>query len=150
MHIINDWFKRHFSDPQLIILVAILLVATVVIVTMGQTLAPVLAGLFIAYLLDGMVSVLERLHLPRLVSVIVIFVLFMALMIFILFGLLPMLSVQIGQFVKDLPSMFKRGNELLMRLPSRYPDIISQEQVIALMNILQTELGHLGQRLLSY
>ena len=118
MNIFRDWFKRHFTDPQIIILVALLVLSTVVILTMGKTLAPVLASVLIAYLLDGLVAALERLRVPRLPAVVFIFLIFMAFLVFILFGLLPMLSVQVGQFVRDLPSMFTRGKELLMHLPS--------------------------------
>ncbi len=149
MHILQDWFKRHFTDPEIVILIILLVLCTVVMVTMGQTLAPILASVFIAYLLDGMVAPLERLHVPRFPAVLFIFLLFMAFSIFLLFGLLPMLSVQLGQFVRDLPNMFLRGKELIMLLPSKYPGVISQEHISALIDILQSELGNLGQKILT-
>ena len=149
MHIFQDWFKRHFTDPEIIILFALLVLSTVVMVTMGQTLAPILASVFIAYLLDGLVAAMLRLRIPRLPAVLFIFLLFMAFLFFLLFGLLPMLSFQMGQFVRDLPNMFTRGKDLLMRLPSRYPEFISQSQISALIDILQSEIGNLGQKILT-
>jgi putative permease len=149
MHIFKDWFKRHFTDPEIIILTALLVLSTVVMVTMGQTLAPILASVFIAYLLDGLVAPIERLRVPRFPAVLLIFLLFMAFLFFVLFGLLPMLSFQMGQFVRDLPNMFTRGKDLLMHLPSRYPELISQSQISALFDILQSEIGTMGQKILT-
>ena len=150
MQIIREWFHRHFSDPQVLILFFVLLGGTAAILTLGRIMAPVLASLVIAYLLEGLVGFLGRHRIPRLVAVLIVFLTFMAFLIFLLFGLLPKLSYQVGQMVGELPSMFGRGQRQLMRLPEKYPDFISQEQVVALVRFLQTELGHMGQRLLSF
>jgi len=45
--------------------------------------------------------------------------------------------------------MFAEGKTLLMHLPSRYPDLISENQVAALIDNLQSEMGRYGQNLLS-
>lgn len=150
MNIFRDWFRRHFADPQIVILVALLVIGTFIILTMGHILTPVLASVVIAYLLDGFVGFLERYHLPRLIGVLLVFLIFMAFLLFLLFGLLPMLSRQIGQVLGDLPSMISRGREELLRLPDRYPDFISKDQIVTLTDFLQTELGDLGKRLLSF
>ncbi len=150
MQLFQEWYKRYFTDPQIIIMVLLLISAVLVIWTMGGQLTPVFASLVIAYLLDGLVTALERLRIPRMIAVLLIFLLFMAFMVFLLFGLLPMISIQVGQFVRDLPSMFNRGKELVMHLPQRYPDVISQDQVSALMDILQNEIGRLSKTALSF
>ena len=150
MQIIREWFRRHFSDPQVLILFFVLLGGTVAILTLGQIMAPVLASLVIAYLLEGLVGFLERRRIPRLVAVLIVFLTFMTFLFFLLFGLLPKLSYQIGQVFGELPSMFGRGQQQLMHLPEKYPDFISQEQVVALVGFLQTELGRMGQKFLSF
>ncbi len=150
MQIIREWFRRHFSDPQVIILFFILLGGTVAILTLGQIMAPVLASLVIAYLLEGLVGFLERRRIPRLAAVLIVFLTFMTFLFFLLLGLLPKLSYQIGQVFGELPSMFGRGQQQLMHLPEKYPEFISQEQVVALVGFLQTELGRMGQRFFSF
>ncbi|MEA3230684.1 MAG: AI-2E family transporter [Thermodesulfobacteriota bacterium] len=150
MQIIREWFRRHFSDPQVLILFFILLGGTVAILTLGQIMAPVLASLVIAYLLEGLVGFLERRRIPRLAAVLIVFLTFMTFLFFLLFGLLPKLSYQIGQVFGELPSMFGRGQQQLMHLPEKYPEFISQEQVVALVGFLQTELGRMGQRFFSF
>lgn len=149
MNIFRDWFKRYLADSQVVSMVLLLALSVLVVATMGKTLAPILASVLIAYLLDGLVVSIERIRIPRLVAVILIFTIFMTVLLLLLFGLLPALSVQVGQFVKDLPAMFAEGKALLMHLPSRYPELFSQKQVASLMDILQSEMGNVGQTVLS-
>lgn len=150
MNIIREWFRRHFSDPQVLILFFILLGGVVIILTLGRIMAPVLASVVIAYLLEGLVAFLERHRIPRLAAVLIVFLTFMAFLLFLLFGLLPKLSYQIGQVASELPAMLGRGQRQLMHLPEKYPDFISQEQVVGLVGFLQTEVGRMGQRLLGF
>ncbi|MCB1777774.1 MAG: AI-2E family transporter, partial [Candidatus Competibacteraceae bacterium] len=67
MKILNEWFERFFHDPQAVILTVVLVLGTSVILLMGRDLAPVLASIVIAYLLEGIVQALQwRLRMPRL------------------------------------------------------------------------------------
>jgi putative permease len=143
------WFRRHFSDPQVVILSSFLLGGFAVFFFFGAMLAPIIASVVIAYLLESLVRKLEQLRVPRLLAVIVVFVLFMTLLVFALFGLLPLLSAQISQLVQQLPKMIGRGQELLLRLPELYPNFVSREQVLELMGAVRNELGALGQYVLS-
>lgn len=150
MNLFREWFHRYFTDPQVIILIVTLIIGTLVILTMGNILAPVLAAVVIAYLLDGLVNQLEKIKTPRFIAVMVVFITFMACLFIILFGLMPRLSIQVGQVVGELPSMITRGQKELMLLPERYPELISLEHVMTVTRVLQTELGNLGQKLLAF
>ena len=90
MKIISDWFQRLFNDPQAVILTIVLVLGASVILFMGRDLAPVLASMVIAYLLEGIVQLLQhRARLPHLLAVIVVFMLFITFVLFLLLGLLP-------------------------------------------------------------
>ncbi len=149
MNMIADWFRRHFSDPQVVILAVFLVIGFAVVLVFGEMLAPVLAAIIIAYMLEWPVKRMERTGLPRLFSVIVVFLLFLFVLVFVLFGLMPLLSQQISQLVQQLPGMISRGQTLLLRLPEQYPNFISREQIIELMGALRSELGAVGQYVLS-
>ena len=41
MRLITDWFKRTFSDPQIVFLTLVLVIGFAVVLTMGDMLAPV-------------------------------------------------------------------------------------------------------------
>ena len=56
MQQLTAWFKRHFSDPEVIFLALFLVIGFAVVLTLGDMLAPVLASIVIAYLLEGVVG----------------------------------------------------------------------------------------------
>jgi putative permease len=151
MKIISDWFQRLFNDPQTVILTIVLVLVTSVILVMGRDLAPVLASIVIAYLLEGVVQMLQRwLRLPRLLAAVVVFVLFLAFVLFLLLGLFPMASRQLTQFVQQLPNMIIRGQQLLLSLPALYPEFITEAQVLEVINAMRAEVATWGQNVLSW
>jgi len=149
MKIISNWFRRYFSDPQVVILAVLLFIGTLVILMLGNMLAPVLASVVIAYLLEGLVGILERRRIPRLVAVLLVFFSFIVFLLFLMLGLFPLLWQQLGQLFQKLPSMISWSQRELLQLPERYPDFISEQQVIDIINVLRSELTNLGQRILS-
>ena len=50
IEVIKGWFEKHFSDPQAIILVSILVLGAILVLYWGRILTPVLAGIIIAYI----------------------------------------------------------------------------------------------------
>jgi len=134
MQVVKDWFRRHFSDPQVVILALVLLLGLVVVVFFGTMLAPVFTAIVLAYLLEGLVVRLERWNVPRWVAVLLVFVTFVAAFLFILLGIVPPLARQVSQLVQQLPDWIAQGRELLLRLPQRYPQVITQQQVDAIIN----------------
>jgi putative permease len=113
-------------------------------------LTPVFAALVIAYLLDGMVSTLQRFHLPHLAAVLIVFLLFISCLFFLSLGLLPLLSRQIAQLVKEIPEMVSGFRNQLILLPQKYPEFISEAQINNMVEYLTTELTRLVQRFVTY
>ena len=149
MKMITDWFRYQFNNPQVVFLTLFLVLLFVVVVLMGNMLAPLLAAVVIAYLLEGLVGVLEKTRLPRLIAVLVVYFAFLLFVVLILFGLLPLLSQQATQFVQQIPSMLNVGQDVLLKLPESYPEIVSADQIGEIMVLIRTELTSWGQKLLS-
>jgi len=149
MNVLTNWFRRYFSDPQILFLAVLLLVVFAILITLGNMLTPVLASIVIAYLLEGLVILLERRALPRLLSVLVVFVLFMLFVLSVLFWVVPLLSRQVTDLVQQLPAMLAEGQQALMALPQRYPDLITSEQVGEVIGMIRGEIAGLGQQVLS-
>jgi len=149
MQLIRDWFRRNFADPQVVVLLVVLGVGFAVVLTFGGMLAPVLASLVIAYLLEGLVALAARLGIPRLPAVVLVVFLFLVFLALTLFGLLPLLSVQISGLVQELPAMIARGQKELMALPQRYPELVSAEQVELLLAGIGKEVAGFGQQVVS-
>jgi putative permease len=148
--VIGSWFKRHFSDPQVVMLAVLLLSGFLVVIYFGEMLAPVLASLVIAYLLEGLIGLMQRRNVPRLIAVWAAFLLFIVVLVFLIFGLVPLLSTQVAQFVQELPSMISRGQGAIMQLPERYPDFINQQQLADLLNSIRAEIATAAQSVLAF
>ena len=147
---INTWYKRYFTDPQASLLVILLAFGLIILLTMGKMLAPLLAALIIAYLLEGAVSKLQAKDISRFISVNIVYSLFLVFMAFILFGFMPLLSKQVSQFFQEVPEMMRNIQGLLLRLPEQYPDLVSEEYVWELNSNLRDSFSALGQNVLSF
>ena len=147
---IRDLLKRYFSDPQVIILILILLAGLVFIVLLGDMLLPVFVAIIIAYLLDGVVSWLQRFGLPRNAAVIIVFTCFIALVAVLLIGLLPHITRQIAQLIQELPVMLAKGQKELLKLPEKYPDFFSHDRISQIFTYIGSDIADLGQRVLSF
>ena len=122
---ISGWFQRNFSDPQVVILALFLVLGVAIVVLFGRMLTPVVASIVIAYLLEGPVQRLERLGLPRLISVVSVFAAFIASLFFLIFGLLPLLTRQLATMVQQVPGYIQQAQDWLATLPERYPQLVA-------------------------
>ncbi len=150
MQLLKDWFRHSFSDPQVVILGLFLVIGFAVVIGLGAWLAPMFASIVIAYLLEAVVSRLQRLGVPRLVAVILVFLLFIAVLVFLMFGLVPLVSRQLTQLVSQFPSWVTKGQDLLRQLPAAYPQILSERQIEDLISQLGQEVAGLGQSVLGW
>ena len=146
---VRNWFGKNFSDPQVIGLAFVLVIGFLLIYATGQILLPVYAGLVIAYLLEGLVEQLVKRRVPRVASVIFVFSLFISSLVFTIVGILPLLSRQLTQLINRIPEMFSRGQELLLTLPKRYPELISVNQVAEISSAIRLEVLTYSQEALS-
>ena len=143
------WFRQHFSNPQVVYLALALLCILLIISLAGNMLTPVIAGLVIAYLLEGLIGRLTQIKVPRIVAVWLVFLGFIVFLASILIGLLPVLYNQLTDVVQQIPSMLARGQAALMTLPERYPELFSIAQVQELIDNMRTQLTDFGQNLVT-
>jgi putative permease len=149
MEQIRDWFRRHLSDPQVVILSLILVVGVVVVTATNRLLAPVFASLVLAYLLEGAVRPLVARGLPRTGAASLVFSGFMVVLVALLLVLGPALWRQTAQLMADLPQILTQGQQVLMGLPERYPDLITEAQVGEVMTRIRGDITGLGQAILE-
>jgi putative permease len=150
MNLLTSWFRRTFADPQVVILGIVLVVGVAIVAGLGQMLAPVFASIVIAYLLEAVVIRLQKLGLPRIASVSLVFLLFLTSLFFVLFGLVPKLTRQLTQLVQQIPNYITQGQDLLLQLPLRYPNLISENQIEQLMDNAGNEMALAGQQFLTW
>lgn len=146
---LKSWCIRHLGDSQIFVLFVLLSLGFVVVLGLGQWLAPLLAGLIIAYLLEGVVQALQRLHIPRKWSVYAVFLGFILSLIVLFLIILPILGRQLQQAVYELPRMVLLAQSFLLQIPEHYPQWVTEAQIRYVMDGLRALTMSLGQHVLS-
>lgn len=149
MNVIFDWFRRWFSDPQALVLLVVLATGFTVILVFGGYLAPVLASLVIAYLLEAPVSLLEKRRVPRTWSSIGMAIALIVGFILVSFALLPVLTRQASQFMVEIPQLIGQAQAYLMALPERYPTMFTAQQMQEIISAALDDVGSLRKFFVS-
>ena len=149
MNPVRQWFERSFSNPQVAVLLALLAVGAVVIGFASRILAPLMVGLVFAYLLDGLMDLLQRLRLSRFLSLTLVYAGFVIAVIMVLLVLAPLMAQQIADFLRALPSIFSRGQELLAQLPQKYPQYFDERQIQDVISSMRNEVAQIAQDMLA-
>jgi len=149
-NIFARWYRDYLSDPQIVIFVFLGLLVVALFMFLGEYLAPIIASLVVAYLLEGFIRPLERLHMPRIAAVVIVFVVFILALVFLVLGLAPMLSAQISQFVQAMPKMLSTWQDQLQTLPQKYPQLITEDQVNRIMGIITNQFNTLARNFFSF
>ncbi|KAE9649384.1 AI-2E family transporter [Pseudomonas sp. PB106] len=148
--VLRDWIQRYFSDEEAVVLAVLLILAFTAVLTLGGMLAPVLAGMVLAYLMQGLVVTLERLRVPGGAAVGLVFALFMGVLLLFIVVVLPLLWHQLITLFNELPGMLAKWQSLLLLLPERYPHLVSDEQVLQAIEAARGEIGKFGQWALTF
>ncbi len=150
LSILRTWVDRYFAVEEAVLLVILLVAGLVVMLTMGTVLAPMIAAVVIAFLMQGVVVNLKRLGLPHWLAVAIAFVLLMGFILVALLGLMPVFWQQTASLFKELPRMLAEWQKVLSLLPERYPGFVSPEQIDHMIGMMRAELGVVGQTILSF
>jgi putative permease len=150
LKVLQNWMHRYFSDEQAVVLGVLLILGFAAILTLGGMLAPVLTGMVLAFLMQGLVNAFERFRVPTVVAVWLVFALFMSMLGLFILVLMPLLWHQMITLFNELPGMAVEWQEVFMLLPERYPNLITDGQIVQLIDSLRGEVGKFGQWALSF
>lgn len=147
--LIQNWFKRHLSDPEAVGLILLLTICVVSLMLIGGILTPVLTSVVIAYLLNGIVKGLDRCKIPHTLSTTIVCVIFVGALYVGILLLLPLLWDQLSRLIVELPKFISLSNDYIVKLHQRYPDYVSVDQFKHVLLSFRSELANLGQYALS-
>ena len=150
IEMLQKWYERHFSNPQVVILALLLISGFTVVIAFGDILMPLLAAIVIAYMLEAPVTQLQKRGAGRRTSSAVVFSVFFTVVVISTLGLVPLLFEQISQFVAELPKMLGRIQQELLQLPEEYPHIVTPTQINEIMTVVKSEIGRFSQTVLSF
>lgn len=148
--VLRNWVQRYFSDEEAVVLTVLLVLGFAAILTLGGMLAPVLAGLVLAFLMQGLVRSLQRVRVPQVAAVWLVFAGFIGVLAVCLLVLVPLLWQQLIALFNELPGMLGKWQSLLLLLPERYPQLVSDEQVLHVIDVVRNEIGSFGQLALTF
>lgn len=126
---VRSFGRRYFSDPQAVLLISILAVGALLLLFMGEILAPVIASIIITYLLHWMTDILIAKKMPRLCAVLLVYSAFLGLFLTGILILWPLVWQQLSRLILELPTMISRAQHFLYLLPAEFPQYITRETV---------------------
>ena len=150
LRILRGLAHKYFSDEEAVILFLILVTGTIFVIWFGAMLAPAIASLIIAFILQGLVTKMVKLGVPELVAIIGVFLVFLGVLVGVIFGLLPLIWTQVSNLAGETPRIIREMQSYLELLPEEYPQLISADAVNTLYQQVSTEMGHLTQWLVSF
>lgn len=88
---------------------------------LGSVLVPVLTGVVLAYVMQGVINQLQRARIPSRWSMIITYLLFLGGFVGFLLFLMPRIWRQLGSLYNDLPSLSDKLGATLSLLPEQFP-----------------------------
>jgi len=149
LEIFNKWYRRYLFEEESVLLLVILTISVVLLMTIGDILTPVLAAIVLAYLMQGVASQLQRHGVPEVLGVAVAYILFVGGFFGFTLGLLPLVWRQLMSLASEAPRMLELARHFLGVLPEKYPELVTQQQLSAVLNAAQVELAGLGQAIVT-
>ena len=141
---ISSWINRHFSNEEAIYLVLLIVFIFGFLAVFGSYLAPVITGLIVAFLIQGIVVRLVLWGLPEVLAIGVVMILFLGALVALFVGVLPLVWRQMNQTIDAMPGVIDRIAELVTDLSATYPALFSEETVSAWLSTANAQLTELG------
>lgn len=149
-HVLKRWLDQIFFEEESIILLLIMVTGLVLVITLGNVLAPFIISAILAFMMQGLTVQLTRHNVPQWLAFTIAFVIFIGGFFLALLVILPLVWKQMTNLFTELPIMLQRLQDLMLVLPEKYPAIFSEEMIQDWIKLARSEVGRIGQLLLSF
>ncbi|AJI53150.1 AI-2E family transporter [Francisella philomiragia] len=127
---IKSWYRNRYQNNEPIVFFGLMLFFYLVLTFLGNYIAPILAALVIAYLLDTLVNILQKFtKIKRIILVYFVYILFLILLLSLIFVLLPIIVNQLIDFIKQASHTLSSLKESLEQLSVKYPTILTEARI---------------------
>ncbi|CAQ83884.1 MULTISPECIES: AI-2E family transporter [Photorhabdus] len=150
LDMIIQWYRRRFTDPQVIALFIILVVGFCIIYFLHGILAPLLVAIVLAYLLEWPTSMLEKLGCSRTVAVCIVLIIFSGISALVILIVAPTAWQQGLNLLSDIPNMLNRFNEYAQTLPTRYPVLVDAGIIDMMAENLRSKISTAGESVVKF
>mgnify|MGYP003632845586 FL=1 len=147
--VVKSWFDRYFSDEEAVILFLLLAGGLAFIVLWGDILAPVIASVILAYVLQGLVGYLRYKGVNSIVAIYSSYLFFLGAVVGFFFYIFPLVWRQLTSLIRDMPVIVTKLKKLVFSLQEEYSNIITLQELDAIIQNLTADVASFGQWILS-
>ncbi len=149
MTAVGRWMRRIADDPQTLVLLAFVGGGLLLLHFLARPLAPFIAAVVLAFILDRPTEHLRRKGWSDLAAATTVFLLFLLLVTSIALIVLPPVLQQVEQFLGVAPEMFQRLKALFRALPSTFPGLVGDSFVQQIFDNLSRTVTAGGEQILN-
>jgi putative permease len=146
---LNKVLKKIFSNEETIIFSFLLLTFFIVISFFGSVLTPFIISIIVAYLLVGMQKKIQSYNISENISLVITFSIFIVTGATLVIWLVPLLYTQLQAFVLDFPNFISDFRYFISELPSKFPDLVSSDQITIFFNAVSEEISAIAQNIVK-
>ena len=147
--ILRRWVNSVFGHSEALVLLALIAICLVPLLTLGTYLAPVVAGMVLAFALQGVVTRLVSWHIPRLLAIVVVLSLFVGAIIALVIVILPLVWSQLQVLVSQLPELVAALQRVVADFSQDYPQLVPEALVLSINQTAQEHLANWGAQLVE-
>ncbi len=147
--VVKSWVDRYFSDEEAVVLFLIMGGGLAFIVLWGDILAPVIASIILAYVLQGLVGYLRSKGVNNTVAIYSSYLIFLGAVAGFFFSVLPLVWRQLTSLIRDMPVIVTKLKKLVFSLQEEYSTIITLQELDTIIQNLTAEVANFGQWILS-
>ncbi|KEI35566.1 AI-2E family transporter [Allofrancisella frigidaquae] len=127
---LKSWYQKKYLNNEPFIFIGLMLFFYLVLTFLGNYIAPILAALVIAYLLDTFVNILHKAtRINRQFLVYFVFIIFLIVLLSVIFVLLPIMINQLIDFIKQGSHTLSSLKNSLEELSLKYPSLLTEDRI---------------------
>lgn len=150
MSVFIAWLRQWLADTELVMLMASLLVIFLLLMLLIPVLAPLLFAIAVAYVLDGVVELLRRCRIPRMLAIAMTGGSALLLFLFTLLTVMPLLTEQIGRLVSHAPQYVQSLRDMLQQVQTNHAEWINPDYLQQVIAALAAKMQEWGGALLKF
>ena len=112
-------------------------------------LTPFIISIVVAYLLVGMQKKIQSYNINENLSLAITFSIFIIVGAALVIWLVPLLYTQLQAFILDVPDLINNFREFISELPSKFPDLVSTDQITIFFQAVSEEITAIAQNIVK-
>ncbi|MYD42401.1 MAG: AI-2E family transporter [Gammaproteobacteria bacterium] len=147
--ILRTWTNRMFGHAEALVLLALIAIVLAILIFLGAYLAPVIAGLVVAFALHGVVTRLVMWRMPRILAIVAVSSFFIGVVIALAVGILPLVWSQLQNLAAQLPDVVVALADVLESFAEEYPQLVPEAFLASINLTAQTQFTNWGGQLIQ-